>query len=270
MTTIKMGDGHETNETIPEEEAKEAVETTEVETPEESSPSEETTDELTEEEPEEVAEEDTESGTEPIKESEEHKSVTKEEIDGLLSEKEKLSAQIVELRKERRGVKQGEQETPLFVPANEELEGVAPEDISLVEKILKAKGYVRKDEIQANSYKENVDIQTETWLEKHPEYKPENDPEDKKWNSLLSEYNLYKTPSDPKQIQKLLDKAHSSLNPRSVLPTKNPATIAAAKQKLAAKGSGGVGAKTSIKTKGNLDLSGLQGFTEEELAELQS
>lgn len=93
----------------------------------------------------------------------------------------------------------------------EDLSDVNPDDITLIEKVLKAKGYVRKDEVEANLYDRVKQEELDKFLEEFPEYKPENDPGDVNWNLLQREIQLYRQPADPRQIGDILRRSHKSL-----------------------------------------------------------
>lgn len=106
------------------------------------------------------------------------------------------------------------------VPANQEqslpdISDVNPEDIERLKKILPALGFVRKDDLEAErrlqaqkEYETSRKKELDAFLVEHPEYRPENDPDDKKWQALLQEYSLYKAPSSPEEIRSRLQRAH--------------------------------------------------------------
>lgn len=249
-------------ETGQEEEAKEDQDVEETpdgeETPEDTSASDNTDGESEEESTEEVEE----------FEEEDVDDDNSDEIAGLESQRDRLSKEIVELRRERRAVKQQEPKTkPDVFVENTDLGDIAESDIALIERVVKAKGYVKAED----NYKSQMDSYKDQWLEKHPEYLPENDPDDVLWGKLNQELNtFYKAPKDPKAIVKILNKIDKDINPKASIPVKSRATTNAAKQKLKTSGKGG-GSKgktaPSPKSK-NVDRSALQGFTDEELSEM--
>ena len=217
----------------------------------------------------EVEESETEEGTENNDEVEQ-KSDNEEgkKLVGLKAEEERLRSQIVELRKERREIKSQPKEEPLIV---EDLKDVAEADIQVIERVLKAKGYVKKDEMNQMTYTERLDTYKNDWLEKHPEYLPENDPDDKNWNALQKEINtFYKAPTDPKKITVVLERAHRELKGTSLMPQRKFSQTLAAKEKLKVNSMAGKGEGTKQipKVKSNIDKSYLKGFTDEELEEL--
>jgi len=192
------------------------------------------------------------------------------EAEGLQKAKDKLLEDIEALRLEKRALK-GEPEKQVFVDKKEpDLTDVAPADVELVEKILKAKGYVRKDDFQNLTYSEQIKAEQNSWLEKHPEYLPKNDPGDIRWGELSETFNrYYKMPSNPREMGKILDLIHSQIA-RPSLPKKSSAQVAAVKEKLkvTSKSSGG-GAKSSIrKNSSGVDRSVFKDFSDEELEEM--
>lgn len=220
----------------------------------------------TEEETPEVEEETTDDSTD---EPDDEQVVT-----ALTSEKERLLKEISDLRTERRSVRESKKEEPLFIESQtDELADVNPQDAELIEKVLRAKGYVKKDELNALTYKEKLDAHKDQWLQAHPEYLPANDPDDTNWNALTTTLNGYfKTPANPADIVKMLDVAHGMVKPSSSIPTKSRASADAANEKIkiSSKGASAGGASKPIisKSKGTIDRSAFHGFSDEELAEL--
>lgn len=224
----------------------------------------------TEEKPETKSGSDEDETSVKNEESEEVKKETWD-IDGLKAQKERLAEEIQELRRERRSIK-GETEKPVFVEKGKpELDDVAPADVELIEKVLKAKGYVRKDEVQSLTYSERINAEQNAWLEEHPEYLPKNDPKDIKWGELKETFDrYYKMPSNPKELRKVLDLIHSQIS-RPGLPNKNSATVAASKEKLKVASKtvgGGSGTKNVIRKNAGIDRSVFKDFSDEELEEM--
>ena len=128
---------------------------------------------------------------------------------GLQSEVLKLRQEITELRGQKRELKKEE----LFKAQEklDELKDVNPEDTNLVERILRSKGYLTKQEVSEMHYKSVQDDELTKFLEKYPEYKPENDPSDGNWNALQRELAYYKMPENPRQVREVLDRAHKAI-----------------------------------------------------------
>lgn len=216
--------------------------------------------------------EETESVVEREEEAEEDKSAIA--VNALKAEEEKLRKQISELRTERRAIREGKTEQPLTVE-KVDLSDVAEADVALVEKILRAKGYVRKEELSAMTYKDQVESYKDAWLKDHPEYLPENDPNDTNWEALNTVVsNYFKSPDDPRDIQTILDLAHAKVKPEGAkIPVKTRASTDAAKEKIqvSSKGaSSGGSTKAAVvqKAAAKIDRGFFQGFTDEELAEM--
>lgn len=197
-------------------------------------------------------------------------------VDALRLEEERIRKQISELRAEKRQIKEAKRAEPLIVDKPDDLSDIADSDVAVIEKVLRVKGYVRRDDIQTMTYQEKIDGYKNQWLAKHPEYLPENDPEDKNWDSLNSTVSAYfKAPSNPSEISKVLDLAHTMIKPAGSLPVKNVASTDAAKEKLqsSSKGSGGSGSKSSSINSNKFDPSlskHMQGFSDDELKEMFS
>ena len=125
----------------------------------------------------------------------------------------------------------------------DELKDLHPDDVNVVDRILRSKGYITKKESQSMFY-DSVKRETlDSFLEKYPEYKPENDPSDSKWASLQAEVGLYKMPADPHSIAKLLEKAH-----RAVSKTSSDPSIPLKKQQVQTAGVGSRGVSRSSST----------------------
>lgn len=250
----------ETIDTVPDGE-KEPEETVEEPVKEESSDEESTEEEAA---PEEEAVDD-----EPAKKQ--------KELDALEQEKKALLNDIVVLRTERRGLKSED----VFVDKKKQetstttdLADIAEQDIKVIEKVVKSLGYVKKDEIIRETHQKTVDTLKDQWLATHPEYLPENDVDDKRWNSLQGVMkNLFEViPSDARKITKMLDIAHKELHPEVPLPERSRASVDAAKEKISMSGKGGSSNASSSSAKkssgSKIDTSFLKGFSDEEIAEL--
>jgi len=177
-----------------------------------------------------------------------------------------LLREIQELRKERRELKQ--RKRGVFTeeePTKEELEGLSPEDTEWIDKILKNKGYVTRDELYRIIEQEEIN----KFLEKYPEFKPENDPDDRLWNALQEELKWYRKPENPRDIGKLLEKARRAIQ----VPTGGRSSLSLQKRvEIASKGSGG---KTTQRSSSSVPLSRDKieelrrgGFTDEEIEEM--
>ena len=118
------------------------------------------------------------------------------------------------MRGSRRELKR---EEPIFVEKKEELlKDVNPDDVSVVDKILKAKGYLTESEVKKMHYDSVKQEELDKFLEKYPEYKPDNDKNDVNWNALQRELQFYRMPDNPKLITQVLERAHKNIQPTSV------------------------------------------------------
>ena len=165
------------------------------------------------------------------------------QMQGLQEERVKLLKEIQLLRGQRRDLKKEE-----LLQVNEkidELKDVNPDDVSLIEKVLRSKGYVTKSEAEGMSYKAIQDEELNKFLSEFPEYKPENDPHDINWETLQRAIAIYAKPNDPRGWATILRKAH-----KDIAPATSDRTLEVKKQqlKIAGVGTGGVQKSSSRKT----------------------
>jgi len=158
--------------------------------------------------------------TKPAEEKETSEETTEEEIQtqgddtgallkqvqGLQSEREKLLKEIQDLRGTRREIKQ--EQVQKVDQKIDELKDLHPDDINIIEKVLRAKGYVTKEEASKMNYEMVKQEELNKFLEKYPEYKPENDKNDINWNALQRELGYYRLPTNPHDIKQVLERAH--------------------------------------------------------------
>lgn len=131
-----------------------------------------------------------------------HLTGSKSEALKIRQENEALRAQIENLKTQ--------QESPQ----------VSNEDLQYVDQILSKAGYVKKDDLkkfEIAQYQKERDSVLMDFMEKYPEYKPENDKGDIKWTALINEVAQYKEPDNPKDWFSLLKKAHKIINPDNSL-----------------------------------------------------
>ena len=189
------------------------------------------------------------------------------QVQGLTEEREKLLREIQELRGTRREIKQ--EEIKKVDAQLDELKDLQPEDVGLIERILKAKGYVSKEDVKQQLYEEVKQQELNKFLDKYPEFKPENDKNDINWNSLQREIGYLRLPSDPHQIPEVLERARRLMTRVGV---ERNDQIQKQKIKSASMGSGGVSRSSSSKSFTLLQRDQLSrgGFTEEEIKEMES
>lgn len=100
-----------------------------------------------------------------------------------------------------------------------------PEEIGALKEVLpvlaKEMGYVRADELAGASYAEKAQETLDGFLDKHPEYLPENDKDGTLWNAFKAEYLLFKQPLNPKDFTKIFERIHRdvfNIKPAGALP----------------------------------------------------
>lgn len=158
-------------------------------------------------------------------------------IQALKEERVKLLRDIADLRGQRREIKQ--EQIDKVTQQIDELKDIAPEDVAVIEKVLRSKGYVRQDEVKTMYYESIKTEELNRFLESHPEYKPENDPSDLNWSSLQKELGFYKMPDNPRLVGEVLLRAHRART-GSLLPSDRNIAIKKEQLKTASVGGGGV------------------------------
>lgn len=156
-------------------------------------------------------------------------------VDGETPREKALRIKVQELRK---SLRDKDEVIKIAQPtiANEEYEALkdlyTSEELEKVEKLFdvigKKKGYVKSEEIYT---KDGNDV-LEQFIEKHPEYKPENDTEDVRWDTfkriLTTDYN--RVGKNPKELQKLFEKVNRDVleefgEAKVIAPTRRSAEI---------------------------------------------
>ncbi len=130
-------------------------------------------------------------------------------LKGLQEERVKLLKEIVELRGQKREIKADQ--IARVEQQIDDLKDLNPDDVGLIERVIRSKGYVNKEEANHMFYKAVEQEELGKFLDKYPEYKPENDPNDLNWGTLQKELGFYKMPSNPKLIQEILERAHRAI-----------------------------------------------------------
>lgn len=261
-----------------EQEVKESPEETQgevKETPLESSPEEKPTEEpKTEEaevepEAEPEKEEPSEDTTEEVEEPDVQvqKEQALKEVAGLYKQKAELLEDIKKYRGDRRELKEAELKK-VETTLKDELKDINPEDIPKVERIVKQRGYIQKEEVQKMLYNNEKQKQLDSFLNKYPEYKPENDPEDKNWKALQNELSYYRMPDDATKISAVLEKARKGIQPvsseRDTQPVKERLKVA---QKGAGSGIQRSSPRGRLSAEQKAELS-RGGFTPEDIREM--
>lgn len=190
-------------------------------------------------------------------------------VQGLQNERVKLLKEISELKGHRREIKQ--EQLNRVDERIDELKDLHPDDVAIIDRVLRSKGYVTKDEANGMFYEAVKQEELNKFLEEYPEYKPENDPNNLNWTALEREIGLYRRPSDPHQIREILMRAHRTV---AIAKTPSDRSIQAKKRtvELASVGSGGNTARPSSHKsidpeKRSILLQG--GFTEEDIKAME-
>lgn len=151
-----------------------------------------------------------------------------------------------------------------------------PEDIQALKEVLpvlaEEMGYVRQEDINGNSYAEKAQESLDSFLDKHPEYTPEKDPDGTLWNAFKAEYALYKQPANPKEFTKIFERVHRDVF--GIRPKGDLKTVNAGKEKVKVASHAGAGStppaprsQRTVAPQG-LRMDMLKGFSDEEKAEL--
>jgi len=151
------------------------------------------------------------------------------------------------------------------------------EELASFEKMLgviaKKNGWVNKGDLQKTTYKTQGQDILDDFLDSHPEYSSENDPDNVLWDKFTEDFSLYKQPSNPKLLKRIFNKIHRDIF--DVLPESDLTKIQAQKQKIkSASHSGATGnKKVSSPQQSSLDPSlkkHMKGFDDKELDEIFS
>lgn len=210
------------------------------------------------------------------------------EVDGETPRERALRLEVTRLRtenrKERGAEFLGQNQNPPPVhkeidPKKAEiLKKYKPEEIQSLREVLpvlaEEMGYVRSDQLDANSYTEKASGELDTFLEKHQEYLPENDKGNVLWGRFQEEYKMYKQPTDPRDFRRIFDRIHKDIF--GIKTTgEGKGAIQAAQRKVQSAAHAGASAPTRsvAPTRPKTNTSGLRldmlkGFTDEEKADM--
>lgn len=187
--------------------------------------------------------------------------------EALLRERTQLLKEISDLRGQRRELKQ--QELIKVEKQIDDLKDVHPNDVGLIERILRSKGYITKDESNKMFYEAVKQEELNKFLDKYPEYKPENDANDTNWSLLNRELGFYKLPDDPHLISQVLERAHRGI---AKAPTSARPQAAQRQVQVASAGSGGTQrapSKKSLDVEQRVMLRN-GGWSEKEIQEIEN
>ena len=192
-------------------------------------------------------------------------------VKGLQDEREKLLREVTDLRGKKREIKQEELikvQEQLQVKVDE-LGDVNPDDVKVIDRVLRAKGFVTKEEASKMFYESVKQDVVNKFTDEFPEYKPENDPNDIRWNALQRELADYRMPTNPHDISRLLKKAHKGI----ASPVERSKSVPAQRRQIevAGVGSGGTQRSSSVKTLDPYRRMQLEqgGFTKEDIDSIE-
>jgi hypothetical protein len=149
-----------------------------------------------------------------------------------------------------------------------------PKELGAFENILsvlaKKHGWIRKEELEYTNKTQRSNEVLDDFLQKHKEYLPENDKGNVLWNRFKSEFQLYKMPDNPKDLNKIFNRIHQDIFGVQSEDGIRKINAQQEKIKVASHGGNSAGGGKSSSSKGRLspELKGhLKGFTEQELEE---
>lgn len=207
-------------------------------------------------------------------------------------QKERPGFDVKELHKEftRKSMKLAETERKLELYEKSEpqtnveedpLTDIAEGDVKLIERVLRAKGYVKRDEVEplkAQSRQTQEQTIINTFIAEHPEYSDAQDPEGARWNALMAEFKLFDktTRENPEKTLDLLKRAHRIVTPPAQQRAETIKQIAEQKRnRLGQQSSEGSSGKapapttdTQVSPKHAQLLANLKGFSDEQKANI--
>ena len=134
-------------------------------------------------------------------------------------------------------------------------------------------GFVKADQLGAQTYAEKADAELSSFLEDHPEYKVDGETPNPVWDSFKEEFKLYNQPKDPRDLKKIFSRIHRTV---SGIETPGPRTKVNAQQEKARVAShAAASAQPSVRETrattqqpSGIRKDMLKGFTQEELDDL--
>ena len=191
-----------------------------------------------------------ESGPEPVQGDDtgalsELKGQLRSEIEGMARDRKDLILELNDLRDQRRTAR--EVELQKLKEEVDDLKDLNPQDVNVVDRIIKAKGYVSQSQLDTMLFEARKQDEIARFLNLHPEYNEENDPDRKKFERLLQGVKLYRTPEDPKEYGTFLMRAQRALAGAQGSSERDLA-IKRRQVEIAGVGAGGVQRSSSVKS----------------------
>lgn len=154
-------------------------------------------------------------------------------------------------------------------------EPLPPEEMQVLEKALQRLGVPTRADITKSAQ----ETQKDEFLARHPEYLPENDPGDKKWNQLLNAFNEYNWQGHPTKTYEFLERSHLAVTDGPLSPIRGARVQQAIQRKAATTEMASVGGGNAAPTASKAPLKGFTavqreayrrgGWTDAEIAELE-
>lgn len=135
------------------------------------------------------------------------------DVSDLDAEIDRRRQKISELRGQRRDKKNILKTIDDKIPESkdDDLSDIDPDSLQIIERVIKAKGYVSKDELGNITFEQHQKNAEKDFFAAHPEYLPANDADDALYTALTEELALYAKPKDPAQIAVIYSKAHKAV-----------------------------------------------------------
>ena len=207
-------------------------------------------------------------------------------VEGETKREFALRLENARLRDEVRGHQSQEILTPPPAPTKKELspekkkvlDKYKAEDINTLKEVFDVMaedmGFVRQEQLGATAYQQKAGEVLDEFLEKHPEYQPQNDAGNVLWNRFKEEYSLYRPTQNPRDLKKILDKVHKEVFGIKPIADFNKQESTKEKMKVAShSGSSRPAPSREGVKRTNAPVQGLRtdmlkGFSEEEIADL--
>lgn len=165
---------------------------------------------------------------------------------------------------------------PVAKPAaqTEILSKYRPEEIKALQEVAEALGFVKADQLQTKTYGDKGQEYLDSFLDKHPEYSPENDTDGKLWDAFKGEFGIYKQPSDPRDFPRIFNKVHAAVFGLQPQGAGGKTAAATEKVTVASRGSAAAPSNTArpaaraAAAPAGLRKDMLKGFTAEEMEEM--
>lgn len=250
----------------PEEKVLEEVKQPEAETP----PEETVTPEPPAEKPADPISDDTIAPSQTVQETESDRAIT-----GLQNERIKLLKEISELKGQRREIKQTKLDH--IEKQIDELKDLHPDDVAVVDKVLRAKGYMTKDEYAQMSYQAIKQEEESRFFERYPEYKVENDPDGNNWSLFEGEVARlrelgWQIPTNPRRIAEAMELIHKNI---VKVPSGRVVPVAVQKRQIEVASHGAGGTQRPSPSGKTLDTERIAmlrqgGFSDEDIKNMES